>query len=195
MRDKYNYLKKKYPGSIYFDENLSKYNWFNLGGPAEIFYRPKDESELLNFLKSEGQIFDNINILGAGSNTLIRDGGVNDLTIKLSSKFSYIKKIKENLIEVGGATLDKKISDFASLNSISGMEFLACIPGSLGGAIVMNSGCYNNEISNLIQSVNIIDFNGIKKEIKKKGFEIFLQRLLITKALSDYLCNIDGEKR
>ena len=173
MKEKYNYLKNKYPGSIFFDESLSKYNWFNLGGPAEIFYRPKDEHELLNFLKNEGQIFDNINILGAGSNTLIRDGGVTDLTIKLSSKFSYIKKIKENLIEVGAATLDKKISDFASINSITGMEFLACIPGSLGGAIVMNSGCYNNEISSLIHSINIIDFKGNKKEIKKSELEFF----------------------
>ena len=173
MKEKYNYLKNKYPGSIFFDESLSKYNWFNLGGPAEIFYRPKDEHELLNFLKNEGQIFDNINILGAGSNTLIRDGGVTDLTIKLSSKFSYIKKIKENLIEVGAATLDKKISEFASINSITGMEFLACIPGSLGGAIVMNSGCYNNEISSLIHSINIIDFKGNKKEIKKSELEFF----------------------
>ena len=49
MKEKYNYLKNKYPGSIFFDESLSKYNWFNLGGPAEIFYRPKDENELLNF--------------------------------------------------------------------------------------------------------------------------------------------------
>ena len=77
---------------------------------------------------------------------MIRDGGIEGVTIKLSPKFSFLKICDENIIEVGAATLDKKLSDYAAENSISGFEFLSCIPGSVGGAIKTNSGCYGDDI-------------------------------------------------
>ena len=91
--------------------------------------------------------FHKIICLGAGSNTLIRDGGFSGVVIKLSSKFSYINRIEKNILEVGAGTLDKTLSRFAADNSIVNFEFLSCIPGSIGGAIIMNSGCYGDEIS------------------------------------------------
>ena len=147
---------------IYRDEKLSKYNWFNLGGPAKIFFKPESLSDLKDFLKKNLNE-KNVYILGAGSNTLFRDTGFDGIIIKLGKDFSYTKKLNDNKIEVGAATLDKKVSEFANSNSLSGFEFLSCIPGSIGGAIRMNSGCYGYEISDILSSIKILDRNGEEK--------------------------------
>ena len=97
----------------------------------------------------------------AGSNTLIRDGGFSGVVIKLTPRFSYIEQIEKNVLEVGAAALDKNLSRYAAENSIVNFEFLSCIPGSVGGTIKMNSGCYGNEISDILISVQAIDFKGI----------------------------------
>ena len=149
-------LKKKFGKNIIFDENLSRYSWFNLGGPAKILFKPESVEKLADFLKLLNNS-QKIICLGAGSNTLIRDGGFSGVVIKLSPKFSYIKSLKENIIEVGAGTLDKTLSSYAAENSIADLEFLSCIPGSIGGAIRMNSGCYGDEISNILISIKAID--------------------------------------
>jgi UDP-N-acetylmuramate dehydrogenase len=156
-------LKKKFEKKILIDENLSKYSWFNLGGPADVFFKPENIEDIIYFFeKVKPQKF---TIIGAGSNTLIRDGGIKGVTIKLSSAFSYAKLDSENLIEVGAATQDKKVADFAMDNSLAGLEFLACIPGSIGGAVRMNTGCYGDDISKILHSIKVIDAEGIPKEI------------------------------
>ena len=86
------------------------------------------------------------------------------MVIKLGSNFSKIKLINQDIIEVGAATLDRKISNFAKENGIGNLEFLSCIPGSIGGAVIMNSGCYNNDISKVLLSIKAIDI----KECKEK---------------------------
>lgn len=167
------YLKKKFGKNLIIKENLSKYSWFNLGGAADVFFRPEDKKQLVNFLDEIRKINCKINILGAGSNTLIRDSGVKGPVIKLGSKFSYIKLLEKNKIEVGAATLDRKVSDFATNNSISNMEFLSCIPGSIGGAIIMNSGCYGFNISDILSSILVIDEKGREIEIKKENINFY----------------------
>ena len=156
-------IELKLSKKISFNEILANYSWFNLGGPSEVFFKPNSIEDLIFFLKETKP--DRVNILGAGSNTLIRDGGVKGITIKLSSKFSYLNLTMPNIIEAGAATLDKKISDFALENSLTGLEFLSCIPGSIGGAIRMNSGCYNKDISQILHSITVIDLFGNKKNI------------------------------
>ena len=166
-------LQKKFGKNLIFKENLSKYSWFNLGGPADIFFRPAHKDQLISFLR---EIKDNnfkIYILGAGSNTLIRDSGVKGIVIKLGSKFSGIKLLGEDKIEVGAAELDKKVSDFAQNNSISNLEFLSCIPGSIGGAITMNSGCYGSNISDILISIKVVDEKGEEKEIKSSDIQFY----------------------
>ena len=153
-----NKLKDKFGKKITFKESLSKYSWFNLGGPAEIMFKPDNIEQLTDFLRSIKNSYKVI-CLGAGSNTLIRDGGFKGAVIKLSPKFSYINRIGKNILEVGAGTLDKTLSRYAADNSILNFEFLSCIPGSIGGAIIMNSGCYGDEISNLLISIKAIDFN------------------------------------
>ena len=159
-------MKKQFGKKILFNEILSKYSWFNLGGKADILFKPDNIEELTSFLKKNK--LKSINILGAGSNTLIRDGGVKNVTIKLSSKFSYLKLRNNNIIEAGAATLDKKLSNYATENSLSGMEFLSGIPGSIGGAIKMNSGCFCKEVSEILHSVKVIDLKGCIKELPAK---------------------------
>ena len=166
-------LKKKFGKSLIVSENLSKYSWFNLGGPADIFFRPESKDQLIEFLKEINENNYKTHILGAGSNTLIRDSGVEGVVIKLSSKFSDIKLLEKDTIEAGAATIDRKVSEFAKNNNISGMEFLSCIPGSVGGAIIMNSGCYGSEISQILLSIQVIDNKGRQKEIKNDEIKFF----------------------
>ena len=152
-------MKKKISSQILFDENLSKYSWFNLGGPAKIVFKPKNLNELSFFLKNlEG--FNKIKVLGAGSNTLIRDGGFDGVIIKLGKPFSHISLFNQNMLIAGASALDKNVSNFASENSLSGFEFLSCIPGTIGGGIRMNSGCYGEDISKILVSVQVMDLSG-----------------------------------
>ena len=174
-------LQKKFGKNLIIKEDLSKYSWFNLGGPADIFFRPENKDQLIKFLNVIKDNNYKIHILGAGSNTLIRDSGVKGVVIKLGSKFSNIELLEKDTIEVGASTLDRKVSDFAKNNEISCMEFLSCIPGSIGGAIIMNSGCYGSDISEILSSIKIIDEKGKEKEIKNDEIKFFYRGTNIPK--------------
>ena len=176
-------LKNKFGKNIILKENLSKYSWFNLGGPAEIFFRPKNVDQLKIFLDEIRNNNCKINILGAGSNTLIRDLGVKGVVIKLSSGFSSVRLLEQNIIEVGAATLDRKVADFAKNNNISEMEFLSCIPGSIGGAIIMNSGCYGSDISKILLSIKVLDELGKEKEIESNKIKFHYRGSNLSKDL------------
>ena len=168
-------LVNKFGKNISNNTSLSNYSWFNLGGPAEFLFKPENKNQLIEFLK-ENKKKDKfkITIIGAGSNILIRDNGVKGVVIKLGPSFSKINLIDKTIIEAGAGTLDRKISTFAKENEIGGMEFLSCIPGSIGGAVVMNSGCYGAEISNILHPINIIDLNKCEeREIKKNDIKFF----------------------
>ena len=167
-------LSKKFKNNISHNVKLSNYSWFNLGGPAEHLFKPYNKEQLIQFLEINKKNNLNITILGAGSNTLIRDNGIKGVVIKLGSNFSNINLTDKNTIEVGAATLDRKIANFAKENGIGNLEFLSCIPGSIGGAVIMNSGCYGNDISKVLVSINVIDtYSGKEKEIKRKDINFF----------------------
>ena len=177
-------LIKKFNNSISINADLSNYSWFNLGGPAEYFFKPKNESQLIEFLKSNRANKLKLTILGAGSNTLIRDKGVKGVVLKLSSGFSQIKLIEKDIIQAGAATLDRKVSNFAKDNNISNFEFLSCIPGSIGGAVIMNSGCYDNDISKILLSIRAIDINQcIEREITRDEIEFYYRGTNLSKDL------------
>ena len=167
-------LKKKFDKYISNNINLSNYSWFNLGGPAEYFFKPLNEKQLIEFLKINKKNKLSITILGAGSNTLIRDNGIKGVVIKLGSSFSDIKLKDQLTIKAGAATLDRKISNFAKENGIGGLEFLSCIPGSIGGSVIMNSGCYGSDISKVLVSINVVDIKSCQeKEIKFEEIEFY----------------------
>ena len=160
---------KRFGESLSLQVKLSNYSWFNLGGNAEFFFKPKDKTELLEFFKEVKKIDIKTTFLGAGSNTLFRDNGVKGVVIKLGKNFSFIRLIGKDIIEVGAATLDRKVADFAKENNLTNLEFLSCIPGSVGGAIIMNSGCYDYDISQVLISIRAIDKKKCKEiEIKKE---------------------------
>ena len=167
-------LIKKFSRSVSTNIELSKYSWFNLGGPAELFFKPENKNQLIEFLKYSKENKLKITVLGAGSNTLIRDEGIKGVVIKLGPNFSKIELINENTIQVGAATLDRKISNFAKENGIGSLEFLSCIPGSIGGAVIMNSGCYGCDISKVLTSITVIDVqNCIEKQIPREDIDFF----------------------
>ena len=157
-------IKKKISGQILFDESLSKHSWFNLGGSAKVIFKPKNLNELSIFLKNCKK-FNKIKVLGVGSNTLIRDGGFDGVIIKLGESFSHLSLLGQNILIAGASALDKNVSNFALENSLSGFEFLSCIPGTIGGGIRMNSGCYGEDISKILISVQVMDLSGKLKVV------------------------------
>jgi UDP-N-acetylmuramate dehydrogenase len=174
----------KFGNNLNKNVKLSNYSWFNLGGNAEFFFKPTDKSQLLEFLIETKKNDIKTIILGAGSNTLFRDKGVKGAVIKLGSNFSYTKLINNNIIEAGAATLDRKVANFAKDNNLANLEFLSCIPGSIGGAIIMNTGCYDNDISKVLLSIKVIDKkNLIEREIKKEDIKFFYRGTNLTEDL------------
>ena len=165
-------LSKKISGKIYYEYSVKHLNWFNLGGPAKIFFKPNTLDELIIFLKKFSNTLP-IKVLGVGSNTLIRDGGYDGIIIKLGKNFSHLSKLDDNTIISGSSALDKKLSEFALENSISGFEFFSCIPGSVGGAIRMNAGCYDYDVSKCIASIQAVNYQGIVRSIKAEKINFF----------------------
>ena len=144
---------------IHFDYDLKKSNWFNIGGQTKVYFRPDNLPDLILFLRKFGEK-EKIHILGAGSNTLISDEKFDGVVIKLGKNFSNISILPNDVIIAGSACLDKKLSDFALNNGIGGFEFLACIPGTIGGGLKMNAGCFNKEFKDVLVSIQAIDKNG-----------------------------------
>ena len=146
-------------GKLIFDYDLKKTNWFNIGGNAKVFFKPENLKDLVNFLKNFGNK-EKIFILGAGSNVLIKDQGFDGVVVKLGKNFSNISILPNKIIIAGSASIDKKVAEFASENNIGGLEFLSCIPGSIGGGIKMNSGCFGEEFKDILLSVQAVDREG-----------------------------------
>jgi UDP-N-acetylmuramate dehydrogenase len=152
-------LLKDLKSSIIYNQDLKKKNWFNIGGKAKVFFKADNLKDLVEFLK----ILNNrekISIIGAGSNTLITDDIYDGVVIKLGKNFNRMSLLGENIIISGTAVLDKNLADFAANNNLSGFEFLTCIPGTVGGGIKMNAGCFDKEIKDILISIQVIEKNG-----------------------------------
>ena len=152
-------LKKilfEFGSNVKFEYDLKKKNWFNIGGKTKVFYKAENLKDLTNFLKKLNDK-EKIFILGAGSNTLINDNLFDGVVIKLSKNFNNISLLGEDIIISGSAVPDKSLSDFAMNNNLSGLEFLSCIPGTIGGGIKMNAGCFGKEIKDILLSIQAID--------------------------------------
>ena len=168
-----NQLKKilvKFRDKLKFNYDLKKKNWFNIGGKTKVFYKAENLKELVDFLQkldNKEKIF----VLGAGSNTLISDDLFDGVVIKLSKNFNNISLLGEDIIIAGSAVVDKFLSDFAMNNNLSGFEFLSCIPGTIGGGIKMNAGCFGNEFKDILLSIQVIDKTGKVRTILSKDIK------------------------
>lgn len=148
---------------------LSHLTWFKVGGPADVFFKPSDKNDLKTFLKEIDPKYQ-INIMGAGSNMIIRDGGVEGIMIKLGRNFTNIELIDDDKIKVGAGCLNYNLAQFCLENKICGFEFLVGIPGTIGGGISMNAGAYGTEFKDILQEVTCIDLNGNEKKLSCEEF-------------------------
>ena len=151
---------KKFSNEInskfYFDYDLKKSNWFNIGGKTKVYFKPESLSDLILFLKKFSKI-KKIYILGAGSNTLVNDDIFDGVVIKLGKNFSNVSLLPNDIVVAGSACTDKKLSEFALDNGIGGLEFLSCIPGTIGGGLKMNAGCFNKEFKDILISIQAVN--------------------------------------
>ena len=186
-------LIKEFGNKVKFDYELKKKNWFNIGGKTKIYYKAENLKELVKFLK----ILDNkekIFILGAGSNILINDDIFDGVVIKLSKNFNNISLLGDDVIIAGSAVLDKKVSEFAASSNLSGFEFLNCIPGTVGGGIKMNAGCFNREFKDILLSVQAIDKSGNVVTIPVKDIKFEYRKNNISDELIFLSASFKGEK-
>ena len=157
-------FSKNITGKVSFDYEIKNLNWFNIGGKTKVYFKPETLDELVRFLKIY-QNRSNIFILGAGSNVLFDDKTYDGTIIKLGKKFSNLTLLGKNKIIAGASALDRKLAEFAKENELSGFEFLYSIPGTIGGGIRMNAGCFDSEFKDILISIQLIDFNGNIKTI------------------------------
>ena len=152
-------LIPEFSNNLKLDYDLKKKNWFNIGGKTKAFYKADSLKELIKFLKKI-QNKEKIFVLGAGSNTLITDKQFNGVVIKLTNNFNNISLLNEEIIIAGSAVTDKSLSEFAMENSLGGFEFLSCIPGTIGGGIKMNAGCFKREFKDILISIQALNKSG-----------------------------------
>jgi UDP-N-acetylmuramate dehydrogenase len=136
-------------GRIMKGAALAPFTWFRVGGPADVVFVPEDVSDLQEFLR---RIDPEIPVLtiGVGSNLLVRDGGVDGVVIRLGKAFAHIEARPGAEIFAGAAALDAQVAKAAAQAGIAGLEFYRGVPGTIGGAIVMNAGCYGSETKDVL---------------------------------------------
>lgn len=137
-------------GKLLRDEPLGPFTWFRVGGPAEVLFIPEDEQDLADFLKDLDPAAP-VTPLGVGSNTLVRDGGVEGVVIRLGGRaFARVESRGDETIYAGAAVPDAILAREAAKAGIAGLEFFRGVPGSVGGACVMNAGCYGAETKDVL---------------------------------------------
>ena len=163
-------FSKQIKSKFFFNYDLKKLNWFNIGGKAKAYFKPDTLDDLILFLKKFGEK-ERVFVLGAGSNILITDKKFDGVVIKLGRNFSNLSLLPNKIIVAGSAVTDKKLSEFAMDNNIGGFEFLSCIPGTVGGGLRINSGCFGSEFKDILVSVQVIDKKGNIKTIPCSGIK------------------------
>ncbi|MGN1063577.1 MAG: UDP-N-acetylmuramate dehydrogenase [Alphaproteobacteria bacterium] len=149
---------------------LAKKTWFGVGGPAEVYIEPADLDDLVRLMQFKPAV--PVTILGAGSNVLIRDGGILGITIHLGKGFNSISVAGDRLICDGGAAV-MDVARVAAKNGLGGFEFLSGIPGSVGGGVRMNAGAHGRCLEDVLESLTIVTADGEIQELNPKETEIF----------------------
>ena len=190
-------LKKlliNFESQIVYNQDLKKKNWFNIGGKAKIFFKAENLKDLVKFLKILNNK-ENIFVIGAGSNTLITDDIYDGVVIKLGKNFNRLSLFKDDIIISGSSVLDKNLAKFAYDNSLGGFEFLSCIPGTIGGGIKMNAGCFDCEIKNLLISIQVVDKLGTISTIPAKKIKFDYRSNNLSDDLIFLSASFKGQKK
>ena len=147
-------------GRLLRDEPLAPFTWLRVGGPADVLFLPADEADLAGFLVALDPSTP-VTPLGVGSNTLVRDGGVEGVVIRLAGRaFSRIERVGDRRLTAGAAALDAHLAREAAAAGLAGLEFYRGVPGSIGGALVMNAGCYGAETADVLVEARAVDRHG-----------------------------------
>jgi UDP-N-acetylmuramate dehydrogenase len=158
-------------GSLMMGAPLKDLVWFRAGGAAEILFRPADVEDLAAFLAAKPAGLA-VSVIGVGSNLLVRDGGIPGVVVRLSSAFGKVET--DGLrVRAGAAALDGAVARAAADAGIAGLEFLRGVPGTIGGALRMNAGCYGSEVKDVLVEATAIDSKGdmIRLSSADMGFE------------------------
>ncbi|MGA2774621.1 MAG: UDP-N-acetylmuramate dehydrogenase [Candidatus Omnitrophota bacterium] len=165
---------KSLKGKVKRSEPLNKHTTFRLGGRADFFIEPKDNQDLkllLNYAKIHKL---KLLLIGSGSNILAKDGNIRKIIAHLNSGYFAKIKFENNYCEAGSATVLARLIKAAHARSLAGLEFLTGVPGTVGGALVMNAGAWGKEIADFLTEVKVMDYNGrvrlMKKEEIKFGY-------------------------
>lgn len=181
----------KTKGKITFNKKLDKYSWFGVGGEGEVIFEPEDINDLQNFLQNIDKDIP-ITIIGGGSNLLIRDGGIDGIIIILKN-MKKIELLNNNIVAECGA-LNYKLYEFTKNKSIDGYEFLGTIPGTIGGAISGNAGCYGSEVKDVLISVEAMDLRGNIKTFTNKDCNFEYRKNNLPKDLIFIKATFDASK-
>jgi UDP-N-acetylmuramate dehydrogenase len=156
-------------GKLLFDEPLAPFTWFRVGGPAEVLFLPADPEDLADFLRQLPQGVP-VTALGVGSNVIIRDGGVPGVVIRCAGKAWGEVLVDGDLVIAGPAALDAQVARAAARAGLAGLEFLVGIPGTIGGALTMNAGCYGRETKDVLVSATGYDRSGEMRVWENEDF-------------------------
>ena len=155
-------------GKLLANEQLAPFTWFRVGGPADALFLPKDEADLAEFLAKLDPIIP-VTVLGAASNVIVRDGGIAGVVVRLGPSFG--KVTTDGLrVTAGAATLDARVSVAAANAGIAGLEFFSGVPGTIGGALRMNAGCYGRETKDVLVEAYAMDRQGKRVVLKNADF-------------------------
>jgi UDP-N-acetylmuramate dehydrogenase len=146
-------------GRLLANENLAPLTWFRVGGLAQVLFTPADEDDLAYFLKALADALP-LQVVGVGSNLIVRDGGVPGVVIRLSPRGFGEAKAQGDLVSAGAAVLDRRVAEVAAAANVSGLEFYFGIPGSIGGALRMNAGANGAETRDVLVEATGIDRKG-----------------------------------
>jgi UDP-N-acetylmuramate dehydrogenase len=155
-------------GKLLAGEKLAPFTWFRVGGPADVLFLPADERDLAEFLVS----LDNdipVTVFGAASNIIVRDGGIEGVVIKLTPAFGKIS-VEGMQVRAGAAALDGRVSVAAANAGIAGLEFFSGVPGSIGGALRMNAGCYESETKDVLVEAVALNRKGQRVTLSLADF-------------------------
>ena len=150
-------------GRLQLNAPLAPTTWFRAGGAAEVLVRPADAEDLAQFLRAL-PLDVPVHVIGAGSNLIVRDGGLPGVTLRLARGFSAITAEAGGLI-AGAASLDVTVAEHAAAAGLAGLEFLCGIPGSIGGAVAMNAGAYGGELAGVLDWAEVVTRSGEQRRL------------------------------
>ena len=179
-------------GTLVREAPLKELVWFRTGGPADVLFRPADVEDLASFLAARPTGL-GVQVIGVGSNLLVRDGGIPGAVVRLPASFGKIETDGTRL-RVGAAALDANVAKAAADAGIAGMEFLRGVPGTVGGALRMNAGCYGREIADIFVEATALDAKGNKITLTKADMGFVYRHIAAAEDLTFLEAVFEGTK-